>query len=135
MKFYSNVKIIFDFEKNPEKHRKITELDIEETKKKISSVQGNLSVKLPQCLEFLDQQEAKENYIEVNLPIFQYGLTIMMSKIRKKFLISVMDQRNSQVYGNLLLDGYDCIDVNELRKLGKWSTWRPSGVSVFKLDQ
>jgi len=90
---------------------------------------------LPQYLEFLEQQEGKENYIEVHLPIFEYGVTIMMSKIRKKFLISVLDQRNSKVYGNLLLDGYDCIDVNELRKLGKWSTWSPVALSVFKPDQ
>ena len=129
------VKIIFDFEKNPEKHRKITELDREETKKKISNVQEKLSEKLPEFLEFLNQQEVKENFIEVHVPIFEYGLTIMMSKIRGKFLISVLDQRSSQVYGNLLLDGYDCIDVNELRKLGKWSTWSPVALSVFKPDQ
>jgi len=34
MKFYSNVKVTFDYEKNPEMHRKITEKDIEEAKKK-----------------------------------------------------------------------------------------------------
>jgi len=59
----------------------------------------------------------------------------MISKIRGSFLISVLDQRNSKVHGNLLLEGYDCIDVKELKKLSSWSTWNLVKASIFKPDK
>jgi len=129
---FLNVKVVFDYEKQPEKHRKISQHDIEEVKKKISKIQKLLEEKLPKYLEIFEQQETKDNYFEIHLPIFEFGLTILISKIDKKFLISVLDQRNSKVYGNLLVEGYECIGVDELRKLGSWSTWSPVGLSVFK---
>ena len=128
------MKIIFDYEKDPEKHRNISKEGINEAGKKIQKLENFLCEKLPRCLKFL-QQDMVEDYFEIHLPIFDYGITIMMSKIRGRFLISVLDQRNSKVYGNLLLEGYDCIDVKELRKLGTWSTWNRVKVSIFKPDK
>jgi len=125
------VHIIFDNHRKPN----FSEKEIEETKKKISLVENEINSKVPKYLDFLNQHEKRGDYIEIHWPIFDYGITIMMSKIKKKFLISVLDQRNSKVYGNLLLDGYNCIDVNELKKLGTWSTWERNRLSVFKLDQ
>jgi len=125
------VHIIFDIEKK----QNFSELEIEETKKKISLVENEINSKVPKYLDFLNQHEKRGDYIEIHWPIFDYGITIMMSKLQEKFLISVLDQRNSKVYGNLLLDGYDCIDIKELKKLGTWSTWKRGRSSVFKLDQ
>jgi len=129
------VKIIFDYEKDPEKRRNISKEDIDEAGKKIQKLENFLFKKLPLYLEFLTEQEKIGDYFEVHLPIFDYGITLMMSRINKKFLISVLDQRNSKVYGNLLLDGYQCIKINDLKKLGSWSTWASRSASIFKLDQ
>ena len=123
--------IIFDNHRKPN----FSEEEIEETKKKISLVENEINSKVPKYLDFLNQLEKRGDYIEIHWPIFDYGITIMMSKLQEKFLISVLDQRNSKVYGNLLLDGYDCIDIKELKKFGTWSTWKRGGSSVFKLDQ
>ena len=132
---FLNVKVVFDYEKEPEEHRKISQQDIEEVKKKIAKIQDPLCKKLPPYLEFLTQEGKKENYIEIHFPFFEFDITILLSKIKEKFLISVLDQRNSKVYGNLLFEDYPCISVEDLRKLGSWSTWSPVGLSVFKPNQ
>lgn len=129
------MKIIFDYEKDQEKRRNISKEDIDEAEKKIQKLENFLCKKLPLYLEFLTEQEKIGDYVEVHLPIFDYGITLMMSRINKKFLISVLDQRNSKVYGNLLLNGYQCIKINDLKKLGSWSTWESRTASIFKLDQ
>jgi len=126
-----NVGIVFDYEKMPN----ISQEDIEEVKKKISKIENELSTKLPKYLKLLEHQEIKEDYFEIHLPIFDYGITIMMSMVSERYLISVLDQRNSRVYGNLLLDGYKCVDINYLKKLGTWSSWKRLGMSIFKPDQ
>ena len=123
------VKVILDYEETPN----LSEKEVEEVKKKLSIVENTLLEKLPKFLEYLDENEG--NYIEIHWPIFDYGITIMMSKLREKFLISVLDHRNSKVYGNLLLEGFKCIDIKELKKLGTWSSWMKARSSVFKPDQ
>lgn len=125
------MKITFDYEEDTI----ITEGEIEETKKKISLVEKTLHEKLPEYLELIERLSQNGNYIEIHFPIFEYGITFMISKLKEKFLISVLDQRNSKVYGNLLLDDYKCINVEELKKLGTWSSWRQGSLSVFKPDQ
>ena len=122
--------ITFDYEENPT----ISELDIEEIKKRISKVESSLSERLPKFLEYLRKEE-NEDYIEIHWPIFEYGITIMSSKLKEKFLISVLDQRNSKIYGNIILDGYPCVTVQELKKLGKWSTWKGNKLNIFKPNQ
>ena len=106
--------ISFDYEENPN----ISEADMEEIKKRISLVENSITNKAPRFLEYLDQQE-NDDYIEIHWPIFEYGITIMFSKLKEKFLISVLDHRNSKIYGNILLDGYPCVTVQELKKLGQ----------------
>ncbi len=129
------MKIIFDYEKDQEKRRNISKEDIDEAGKKIQKLENFLCKKLPLYLEFLTEQEKIGDYVEVHLPIFDYGITLMMSRLNKKFLISVLDHKNSIVYGNLILDGYDCVSIKELKKLGQWSTWRNNELSIFKPDQ
>ena len=124
-----DVKVVFDYEEN----QNISQVDIDEVKKKISKLENSFDEKLTKCLEFLEQHN--EDYFEIHMPVFDYGITIMMSKLRGKFLVSVLDQRNSKVYGNLLLGGYDCIDMKELKKLGSWSAWGRIKASIFKPDQ
>jgi len=124
------VQISFDFEITPN----ISQEDINEVKKKITKTENTLKEKLPKYLHFLEQQHKNGDYFEIHLPIFEYGITIMMSKLRDKFLISVLDQRNSIVFGNLLIEGYRCMDIKELKKLGTWSAWKKVRMSVFRPD-
>jgi len=122
--------ISFDYEENPT----VSELDIKEIKKRISKVESSLSEKLPKFLEYLRREE-NNDYIEIHWPVFEYGITIMFSKLNEKFLISVLDHRNSKIYGNIILDGYPCVTIQELKKLGRWSTWKGNKLNIFKPNQ
>jgi len=124
------MRIDFDYEEIPN----VSQVRFEEIKKKIAKIENFLIEKLPKFLELLEQKHMPANYYEIHLPIFDYGITIMMSKLRDKFLISVLDQRNSIVFGNLLIEGYSCMDIKELKKLGTWSTWKKVRMSVFRPD-
>jgi len=124
------VRINFDYEEIPN----VSQVHIEEIKKKIAKIENFLLEKLPKFLELLEQKDMPGDYYEIHLPIFDYGITIMMSKLRDKFLISVLDHRNSIVFGNLLIEGYRCMDIKELKKLGTWSTWKKVRMSVFRPD-
>jgi len=125
------VKITFDYEEDTI----ITEVEIKETKKKISLIEKTLHEKLPEYLEFIERLSQNGDYIEMHFPIFEYGITFMISKIKEKFLISVLDHRNSKVYGNLLVENFNCIKVKELKKVGTWSAWHVGRVSIFKPNQ
>jgi len=56
----------------------------------------------------------------------------MLSKIKDKFLVSVLNYKDSLVYGNLLIDGYLCISNDELKKLGQWQNYSENKLKILK---
>jgi len=123
------MKIQIDFEEN----ENISELEKHEIETKISNISSILYEKLPSFIEFLDSQINKDNYVEINYPIFQYDIVIMISKIKGKYLISVMNHNNSLIYGNLILESLPCITTNELSKFGDWSNYNmEKKLRIFK---
>jgi len=111
---------------------KISDEEIEEIKAKVPQLEKPFEQKLEKFLDYVDQQQKESAYIEIHWPIASLGITIMLSKIREKFLISVLDHKNSKIYGNLIVEGFDCVGINDLKELGQWSTYSRNKLSIFK---
>jgi len=122
------VKIVFDEVKS----EKIISEEVEKIKNMIPKIQVSLKDNLESYFQFLSEQENNGNYLEIHWPFFELGITLMLSKIKDKFLISVLNYNDSMVYGNLLIDGYPCISNDELKKLGKWQNYSEKKLNVLK---
>ena len=116
-----------------EEREKFSELDKQEIEAKISKISDLLDKKLPSIIQFLDYQTKNDNYVEVHYPIFQYDIIIMISKIKEKYLISVLNYNNTLIYGNLILDSLPCVHINELSTYGNWSNYNvEKKLRIFK---
>ena len=122
------MKIVFDDIKS----KKIIFEEVETIKNMIPKLEVLLEENLENYFQFLSEQEKKGNYLEIHWPFFELGITLMLSKIKDKFLISVLNYRDSIVYGNLLIDGYLCISNDELKKLGKWENYSDRKLKILK---
>jgi len=123
------MKIQIEFEEK----EKIPELEKSEIETKISNITNLLGEKVPSFIKFLDSQTKNGDYLEINYPIFQYDITIMISKIKEKYLISVLNHNNTLIYGNLILDSLPCIHINELSAFGDWSNYNiEKKLRIFK---
>jgi len=122
------VKIVFDDIKS----EKIISEEVETIKNIIPKLEVLLEENLESYFQFLSEQEKNGNYIEIHWPFFELGITLMLSKIKHKFLISVLNYRDSIVYGNLLIDGYLCISNDELKKLGQWENYSDKKLKILK---
>jgi len=123
------MKITFDYDKNDSI---ISSLAIEDQRKKASHLELELLQKLPKLYDFLKKENEAGNGIEIHVPFFEVNSTVILSILKKKILISILDHKDSKVYGNLLVDGYDCVSIDELKKLKDWNTWERNKLSVFK---
>jgi len=106
--------------------------EIDEIKAKVPQLEKPFEQKLGKFLEFLDQQQKEGIYIEIHYPIAYLGITVLLSKLKEKFLISVLDHANSKVYGNLIVEGFECVGINDLKEFGQWSTYSEYKLSIFK---
>jgi len=106
--------------------------DLLEIEQKIEIIKNSLESELPL---FFKMFESYKNYFEISLPFFENGITITISKLREKFLIGVWDHKNLFFYGNLLVEGFPCISIQETKELRSWKTWDKEGLSIFKSDQ
>jgi len=123
------MKIIFDDIKD----EKILTEEIEKIKSIIPKLESHFEKNLSNYFLFLSEQEKKGAYIEIHWPFFEFGITLLLSKIKDKFLISVLSHDDSIVFGNLLVEGYSCIDNNELKKFGKWQNYSSNKLKILKL--
>ena len=80
-----------------------------------------LEKNLDRLLEYIKKEEGMKNYIEINLPFFDSNIAYKISRFYGKVIISVLKYDDSRIYGHLLIDGYDCLDKNGIKKLGTWS--------------
>ncbi len=105
---------------------------MEKIKNIIQKIEVLLEENLESYFQFLSEQEKNGIYLEIHWPFFELGITLMLSKIKHKFLISVLNYRDSIVYGNLLIDGYLCISNDELKKLGQWENYSDKKLKILK---
>jgi len=81
------VEIIFDDVKS----EKILSIEIDKIKDIIPKLEFSLKENLESYFQFLSEQENNGNYLEIHWPFFELGITLMLSKIKDKFLISVLN--------------------------------------------
>ena len=122
------MKIVFDDIKS----KKIIFEEVETIKNMIPKLEVLLEENLENYFQFLSEQENNGNYLEIHWPFFEFGITLMLSKIKDKFLVSVLNYKDSLVYGNLLIDGYLCISNDELKKLGQWQNYSENKLKILK---
>jgi len=121
--------INLDFEQREE----ISELEKKELTNKITKIKNSLEKKLPKFIEFLDKEAQQENYVEIHCPFFDYDISVMLAKLKERYLFSVLNHNNSRIYGNLLIDDYPCIKTNELKKFGDWTNYnQDKKLRIFK---
>lgn len=129
----SFVLILLNIKLDLDKTNELSDLEIKDLNEKISRIEQKAIELIPSYFDFLTEQTDKGNYIEIHLPIFEYDITLMISKINKNFLISVSNHDNSIVYGNLILDNYPCVSLEEIKKLKDWTTFNEKKtLRIFK---
>jgi len=119
-----------DFDENANEN--ILSEEVIKLKEIITKLESSLNENLSNYFQFLSEQAKKENYLEIHWPFFDFGITLMLSIIKEKFLISVLNHNDSIVYGNLLIEGYPCISNDELEKLGMWKNYSENKLKIFK---
>ncbi len=119
-----------DFNENTNEN--ILSEEVIKLKEIITKLESSLNENLSIYFQFLSEQAKKENYLEIHWPFFDFGITLMLSIIKEKFLISVLNHNDSIVYGNLLIEGYPCISIDELDKLGRWNNYSENKLSILK---
>lgn len=105
---------VFD-EKSP--HPRPRELE-HQIAKSIPFLEENLD----RLLDFIKKMEDSNTYIEINLPFFESNISYKINRFYDKIIISVLKYDDTTVYGHLLIDGYDCLDKNGIKKLGDWAS-------------
>lgn len=95
---------------------------LSEIRNEISISINFLKANIDRLIEYLRKEDALNNYIEIDLPVLDLSINYKLSLFYNKLIISVVKFDNSEFYGHLMLDGYDCLDENGIMNLGDWNT-------------
>ena len=77
---------------------------------------------LDHIIAFLSQENNSDNNLEVELPILDMSITYKISYYFGKLLISVLRYDSSEFYGHIILSNYDCLKLDDIKKLGDWKS-------------
>ena len=89
-----------------------------ELKRQITKSIPFLEKNLDRILEYLRKEDSLKNYIEINLPFLDLNISYKINLYSQKIIITVMNYNDSNIFGHLLIDGYDCLNKKEIKKLG-----------------
>ncbi len=89
-----------------------------ELERQISKSIPFLEKNLPRLLDYLKKEDDMKNYIEINLPFFESNISFKLNFYHKKLIISVMLYDDTEIFGHLLIDEYDCLDKKGIIELG-----------------
>jgi len=89
-----------------------------ELERQISKSIPFLEKNLPRLLDYLKKEDDMKNYIEINLPFFESNISFKLNFYHKKLIISVMLYDDTEIFGHLLIEGYDCLDKKGILELG-----------------
>ena len=109
----------------------LTSEQILEFEKNISKSVPFMEKNLKRLLNYLKKQEEAGNYIEINLPKLDSELCFKLNLYCGKIIVSVMKGSNYEIVVHLLINGFDCLDKNEIKRLGKLDTYKDK-ISRFK---
>jgi len=107
---------------------------IEEINKQIEKSMPLLENNIDRLIGYIKKENELENYIEINLPFFDSNLSYKINLYYGKLMISVMNQIDSEIFGHLLIKNYDCLNKNEIQKLGNLSTFDARNKRYRKLS-
>ena len=99
--------------------RKVADLEL---KNQIAKSIPFLEKNLDRLLEYIKKEEDMKNYIEINLPFFDSSIAYKINRFYGKIIISVLNFDDSKIFGHLIIDGYDCLDKNGIKKFGDWKS-------------
>ena len=89
-----------------------------ELERQISKSIPFLEKNLPRLLDYLKKEDDMKNYIEINLPFFESNISFKINLFHEKIIISVMLYDDTEIFGHLIIDGYDCLDKKGIIELG-----------------
>ena len=89
-----------------------------ELERQISKSIPFLEKNLPRLLDYLKKEDDMKNYIEINLPFFESNISFKINIFHEKIIISVMLYDDTEIFGHLIIDGYDCLDKKGIIELG-----------------
>ena len=89
-----------------------------ELERQISKSIPFLEKNLPRLLDYLKKEDDMKNYIEINLPFFESNISFKINLFHEKIIISVMLYDDTEIFGHLIIDGYDCLDKKGITELG-----------------
>ena len=89
-----------------------------ELERQISKSIPFLEKNLPRLLDYLKKEDDMKNYIEINLPFFESNISFKINIFHEKIIISVMLYDDTEIFGHLIIDGYDCLDKKGITELG-----------------
>jgi len=104
----------FHFESLENKHVE------DEIKNEISKAIPFLEKNLDRLIQYLRTEENLNTYIEINLPFLDSNISFQINLYSGKILILVRSFDDKTFYGYLILEGYDCIEKEGLKKIGNW---------------
>ena len=110
--------------------KKMLKSNLNEINKEISQSLPILEANLDRLLEYIKKEEERNIYIEIDLPMLDSNLSFKLNRFYKKNLISVMNNTDSEIFGHLIINGYECLDSKELKKLGYWSYHKKNVLSA-----
>ncbi len=96
-----------------------TKIDLEIANQKFVEF---LSENFSRFKEYFLTEEKLGNYIEIDIPLLGTNFSYKINQFYGRFMISVLDHKDSKIFGHLLLDGYDFLDSETIRKLGNFQT-------------
>ena len=105
-------------------NEELTTEQVNELEKKISKSISFLEKNLSRLGDYLKKEEEAANYIEINLPKLDSELCFKLNLYCGKIIVSVMKGSNYEIVGHLLINGFDCLDKNEIKRLGRLDTFK-----------
>jgi len=93
---------------------------IDEIEKQITKAIPFLQKNLSRNIEYLKKEESLKSYIEINLPFFDSNLSFQINLYDGKVLILIKSWDDKSFFGYLILEGFDCMDENVLKRIGRW---------------
>ena len=98
---------------------KLSDNKVIEIKEKIEKSVLFLENTFGRCLSYLYKEKELDNYIEIDLPLFESDITIKINLFYEKILVSVMNHKDSEFFGYLIIEGFDCLDNESIKEIGK----------------
>ena len=102
----------------------LTATNIDEINRQIQNSMPLLMKNLDRFVTYLQNEATTGNYVEIDFPILGSNISYKLNLFFDKLMISVLSHDDSKILGQLFINGYDCLDISQIKTLGDWNTHR-----------